>query len=136
MKKVNIGNHEIKFFDTAENMTMKRYQRFNKFLMIDNEVGSDFADFDSRLKKATKFLSKGMQGEAVKELENLRQMVFNSFMEYSPKNMALALLVQSIDGEECKDISGGGLTEILDKLEEIGVTQALANATVQEVKKK
>lgn len=136
MKKIQIGKHEVKFFDTAENMTMKRYQRFNKYLMIDNEVGSDFSSFDQRLNKSIKLLKKGMQAEAIKELGNFRQMVFNSFMEYSPKNLALALLVESIDGEKCKDISGGGLNYVLEKLEEIGLTKALANEIVEEVKKK
>lgn len=133
---VKVGGVEIEFFETAEKMTMKRYQRFNKYLMVDNEVGSNFAEFNAKMSKAIQFLRKGMGQEAVKELDNFRQMVYHSFMEYSPKNMALALLVAKIDGEECNDITAGGLNKVLDKLDELGFTQELANQKALEVKKK
>jgi hypothetical protein len=136
MRTINVNKHKVEIYDTAERMTMKRYQRFNKFLMIDNEVGSDFADFNSRLSKAIAFLKKGMKDEGVAELGNWRQMVFNAFTEYSPKGMALALLVHSIDGEERNDITASGLQETLDRLEAIGFTQETATETVSEVKKK
>lgn len=136
MKTIVINDTKIEFYDTAENMTMKRYQRFNKFVMIDNEVGSDFAAFDTRLTKALRLLKKGMEQEGFKELANWRQMVYNSFMEYSPQNMALALLVHSIDGETFTDITATGLQKVLDRLEEVGFTQRQAIKEVQEVKKK
>ena len=129
--KMNIAS-----FAPSEKMTMKRYQRFNKFLMVDNEVGSDFADFNTRISKVIQFLKKGMRTDAVKELDNFRQMVYNSFMEYSPKGYALALLVHKIDGVEYTDITAGGLKKVLEKLEEAGVTQEEAIKKVREVKKK
>ena len=127
---------KVDFFDTAEKMTMKRYQRFNKYLMVDNEVGNDVAALNTRLSKSIQLLKKRMISQTVKELDNFRQMVYNAFMEYSPKNMALALLVDKIDGEKCEDITASGLQKVLDRLEELGVTQELANSTVLEVKKK
>lgn len=137
MKTIEVkGGHKVEIYDTAERMTMKRYQRFNKFLMIDNEVGSDFADFNSRLAKSIAFLKKGMRDEGVAELENWRQMVYNAFTEYSPKGMALAILVHSINGEIRDDITASGLKDTLDKLEAIGFMQETATETVSEVKKK
>ena len=136
MKTLKVNGHTVEIYDTAETMTMKRYQRFNKYLMIDNEVGSDFTDFNNRMSKAITYLKKGMQNEAVKELDNWRQMVFNAFMEYSPQGMALAILVDKIDGEKYNDITAGGLKKVLDKLDEIGLTQETATNTVSEVKKK
>lgn len=136
MKEINIKGHKVEIYDTAERMTMKRYQRFNKFIMIDNEVGSEFKEFNSKLAKAIKFFKKGMKNEGVAELENWRQMVYNAFTEYSPKGMALALLVHKIDGKEYNDITSGGLQKVIDKLDEIGFTQETATNTVSEVKKK
>lgn len=133
---VEVGGVKVEFYETAEKMTMKRYQRFNKYLMVDNEVGSDFAAFDGRLSKVIGFLKKGMKAQAVKELDNFRQMVYNSFMEYSPQNMALALLVHKIDGEVCDDITASGLNKVLDRLEELGFSQELANQKALDVKKK
>ena len=136
MSEITAKGVEVEFFDTAEKMTMKRYNRFNKYIMVDNEVGSDFAAFNKRLSKAIQFLTKKMTTEAVKELGNFRQMVYNAFMEYSPKGMALALLVHKIDGEEQKDITASGLNKVLDRLEELGITQEFVNSEVLEVKKK
>lgn len=136
MKTIDVNGHKVEIYDTAERMTMKRYQRFNKYLMIDNEVGSDFADFNARLAKAIAFLKKGMQGQGVAELENWRQMVYNAFTEYSPKGMALALLVHKIDDEEYGDITASGLQKVLDRLEDIGFTEEQATNTVADVKKK
>lgn len=127
---------EVVFYETAEKMTMKRYQRFNKYLMIDNEVGSDFGSFDAKLAKAVSYLKKGMTEPAAKELDNFRQMVYNSFMNYSPQNMALALLVRSIGGEPCNDITAKGLEAVLDKLEDLEFSKELALATIADVKKK
>lgn len=136
MREIEVKGHKVKIYDSAERMTMKRYQRFNKFLMIDNEVGSDFTDFNTRLSKAIQFLKKGMRDEGVAELENWRQMVYNAFTEYSPKSMALALLVHSIDDEVYTDISASSLQKVLDRLEEIGFTQEQALQNIDEVKKK
>lgn len=136
MKKVKIGKNEVCFYDTPEMMPMRRYQRFNKFLMIQNEVGSDFEDYNRRSAKGIAFLKQGLVKEAIQELSNQRQMVFNSFQEYSPQGRALAILVYSINGVVFDDYSKDGLDQVLDKLEKIGFTQSQSTKTVDEVKKK
>lgn len=136
MKVITQNGSVVKFFDTPETMPMRRYQRFNKFLMIENEVGSDFADFDKRSQKAISFLKQGLVKEALQELQNRRQLVYNAFTEYSPKDRALAILVHSIDGVEYKDFSKSGLDAILDRLNEIEFSHEQSSTTVDEVKKK
>lgn len=136
MKVITQNGSVVKFFDTPETMPMRRYQRFNKFLMIENEVGSDFADFDKRSQKAISFLKQGLVKEALQELQNRRQLVYNAFTEYSPKDRALAILVYSIDGVEYKDFSKSGLDTILDRLNEIEFSHEQSSTTVDEVKKK
>lgn len=136
MREEKCGGSVIKFFDTPESMPMRRYQRFNKFLMVENEVGNDFADYEKRTQKVMSFLRQGMTKEALQELNNRRQMVFNAFAEYSPRDRALAILVHSIDGVEYRDYSKTGLDEILNRLEEIGFTNQQSTETVDEVKKK
>lgn len=136
MREEKCGGSVIKFFDTPESMPMRRYRRFNKFLMVENEVGNDFADYEKRTQKAISFVKQGMIKEALQELSNRRQMVFNAFAEYSPRDRALAILVHSIDGVEYRDYSKTGLDEILNRLEEIGFTNKQSTEVVDEVKKK
>ena len=128
---------EIEFYDNAESLPIKRFQRFNKFVMIDNEVGSSFEDYDIRTAKALEFLNKSMLPEAIMELENRRQMVFQSYEEYSPKHYALAIMVKSIDGVPTgSDMSEKTLENILEKLNEAGFTQKQVIENVSDLKKK
>jgi len=136
MKTIEHNGHKIEVFNGADNLPMKRYQRFNKFLMLDVEVGSSFEDYDRRTAKAVEFLKKKMIDEAIQEIHNRRQMVYNAFQEYSPKNNALVILIHSIDGEVFTDYSADGLSKVIDKLDEIGFTQNQVTETVTEVKKK
>jgi len=136
MKTIKLGKHVVEIFDSPEDFPMKRYQRFNKFLAKDCEIGSDFSDFNKRSLKTIEYLKKDMKDAAIKELENRRMMVYNAFMEFSPKNNALAILVHSIDGVIKKDISSDGLEKILSELDEIGFTQKISNEITIEVKKK
>jgi hypothetical protein len=136
MDNVVLKGVEIVFYSSPEDLPMKRYQRFNKYLMIDNEVGSDFADFNTRLNKVVQFFKKGMNTAGSKELENWRQMVYNSFKEYSPKGMALACLVKSIGGVECKSITGDALQKVVDRLDELGFSERKTDQVTKTVKKK
>lgn len=136
MKTIEFKNHKIVIYASIETLPIKRYQKFNKFLMIDNEVGSCFEDYDVRTSKAVEFLRKDLKEEAIQELENRRQAVFNSFEEYSPKNNAFAILVHSIDDKIYSNYSDEGIKEVIDKLDEIGYNRKELDKEVSEVKKK
>jgi hypothetical protein len=70
------------------------------------------------------------------ELTNQRQCVFNALQEYSPKGMALAVLVYSINGVVYDSYHEDALNEKLDKLDSIGFTKEMLDKTVDHVKKK
>jgi len=136
MKTIDLKGVQIEFYDSAEDLPIRRYQKFNKFLMIDNEVGSDFIDFNKRTAKAVDFLRNKMLEQAVQELENRRQMVYNSFMEYAPRDRALAILVRSIDGKLVSEFSADALDEVIDKLDSLELSKMKADQIVDESKKK
>ena len=133
--EVEVNGHKIVFYGSSETLPIKRYQRFNKYLMIQNDVGSTFEDYDKRSARAIEFLRKDMKEKALEELINRRQMVFNSFEEYVPRNFALAIMVISIDEEKYTDYTEDGLQKIIDRLDEIGYTQATLEEHLMEVKK-
>jgi hypothetical protein len=134
--KIKVGKHTVEFYDSPENLSIKRYQLFNKYLMIDNEVGSSIADYDKRMSKAVRFLKSDMKKEAIKELENNRQNVFNALSKYSPKNKALTVLVKSIDNREFKNVNSETLKEIEDKLDAIGFSRKVMDEVIAHTKKK
>lgn len=136
MTEVKIKGHKVVFYDSIKQMPIRRYQQSNKYLMIASDIGSDFADFDKRTLKVMEFLKKGMLGEAVKEMENRRQTIWNAYKNYNPQGMSLALLVKSIDGRPRNDISDEGLEKTLDELNRIGFSYDDMIENLSEVKKK
>ena len=134
--KTKVGSHTVEFYDSPETLPIIRYQKFNKYLMIDNEVGSSIADYDKRMQKAIRFLNSDLKSEAVKELENNRQNVYNCLTEYVPKGKALAILVKSINGKRYHDIESETLKKIESELNRIGFTQKMMEDAIIEVKKK
>ena len=82
-------NHEIEIYDSIQNLPVLRFQKFNKYQMIASEIGNDFADYDKRTEKALAFLHKNMVQEAIQELNNRRQTVFNAYNEFTPIGKSL-----------------------------------------------
>lgn len=130
------GKHEIELFDSIHNLPILRFQRFNKYQMIASEIGNTFADYDQRTVKALQFIRKGMTEEAIQELENRRQTVFNAFNEFTPVGKSFAVLVKRIDKIEYDDFSPDNLDRCLEHLERIGLGTINAIEKLREVKKK
>lgn len=136
MKIVEKNNRKIEFYDSSKEIGFKRYHAINKYLMVASAVGSTFQDYDKRESAVIKYLGKKMYEEALQELENRRQCVFNVFSLYNPKHYVLALLVKSIDGHVFGDFSESGLNVVLNELDNIGITEMEFNDIVDEIKKK
>ena len=126
----------IEFYESIDLLPIRKYQKFNKFLMISNEVGEDLSDYDRRTQRAISYLRQNDTKNAIKELTNRRQMVFNALQEYSPQNMALAVMVKSIDGIECTSIDENSLNNVLDRLNELGFSKKQIKEKVISLKKK
>lgn len=130
------GKHEIELLDSIHNLPILRFQRFNKYQMIASEVGNTFADYDQRTQKALQYLQKGMVKEAIQELENRRQTVFNAYNDFTPYGKSFAVLVKRIDGEIYNDFSPDNIDRCLEHLERIGLGNKDAISKLVEVKKK
>lgn len=130
------NNHEIEMFDSIQNLPILRFQKFNKYQMIASEIGNTFADYDQRTTKALQFLQKGMTNEAIQELENRRQTVFNAFNEFTPVGKSFAVLVKRIDKVKYKNFAPDDLDNCLNHLERIGFDFETSIEKLKEVKKK
>lgn len=136
MKSYKLGLHEVKFYNSIDDLPIKRFQKFNKYMMIDNEVGSTFEDFLRRDRMISEFIDKEMYEEAKTAMSNRSQTVFNAYMDYSPREQALAIMVHSIDGKRYTDYSDDTLDEITGRLDEYGFTKKDMDETIEKVKKK
>ena len=130
------GKHEVELFDSIHNLPILRFQRFNKYQMQTCEIGNTFEDYDQKSKKTMQFIQKGMTNEALQEMENCRQTVFNAFNEFTPSGKSFAILVKRIDKVSYDTFAPDDLEKCLEHLEKIGLGNKEAIEKLQEVKKK
>lgn len=130
------GKHEIEIFDSVHNLPVLRFQRFNKYMMQAVDIGNTFEDYERRTQKALQFLQKDMKPEALQELENRRQTVYNAFNDFTPKGKAFAILVKRIDGYNYTGYSPNDLDRVLEHLDRIGLGMDVTIEKLSEVKKK
>ena len=128
--------HTIVFYDSDKELPFRHYQKFNKHMTLNVEVGDSIPDYDRRQARAIQYINNDDTKSARVELTNQRQCLHNILESYSPKGMALAVLVYSIDGVVYDGYHEDVLDEKLNKLDSIGFTKQMLDETVEYVKKK
>lgn len=134
MRTVDIKGKKVELYDAIEDLPIMRFHKYNKMLLVDAGIGSDLADFDKHIEKAIRYAHSKTPQLAAVELENLRQNVYFIQSEISPRYLAFAVLVKSIDGKPCNDLSDDGLQKIVDLFAD--VPNAELTAHLEAVKKK
>lgn len=126
----------LEFFESIDDFPLMRFNAFNKYVMLDSELGSTIQDFDKNIIRINEFIAKDMLDEAKNELLNLRFVVNNVLSENNPKGLAFASTIKRIDGKPVEDYSEEKLKEILKKLSADGLTVKEVYEHNKEVKKK
>lgn len=134
MKDIKIGKHKLKIYDSIEELPVVRYHKFSKLMLIDAQVGSSLADFDAHAERIIRYIRTDKKDLAEKELMILRQAVYFIQTEVSPKHLAYAALIHTIDGKPVEDLSDETLKAISDKLSDVSKTEL--DSKIEESKKK
>lgn len=134
MRKLKIGRHSVVMYDSIDELPMVRFHRYSRMLLVDAGVGSDIRDFDAHIERAVRYIRKGDNENAAKELENLRQNVYLILQEQSVHDLSFACLVSEIDGKATDDLSEHGLSEVVRMLG--GVPHKEIADSLESVKKK
>ena len=119
MKSLLINKKIVRVYDSIDEMPIINFQKYNKYLLIDSGIGSDADDIDAHIIKITKFIKANNSKKALQELQNMRQNMYMVNSEISPKYLAFAALIHSIDGKEVNDLSDDGLKKLLQDLKDI-----------------
>ena len=115
MKTLFVKGHIIKAYDSIDELPIVNFQKYNKYLLIDSGLGSDVEDIDRHIVTLAKLIGTDIK-KAQQELLNMRQAIVMVNSEISPKHLAFAALVYSIDGQKVTDLSDEGLQAIIDRL--------------------
>ena len=121
MKELKIGKHKVVVYEAVEDLPILRYHRFNKYMIVDAGLGTDISVLDEKITRILNFLRTNSQQKARTELLNLRQSIYLLQEELTPKHLAFATLVQSIDGQETSDLSEEGLMKTMSLLNDVPV---------------
>ena len=116
MKLISVNGKKITLYSSIDELPIVNFQKYNKYLLIDSGIGSDANDIDDHIVRVAKFIKLGDSSNALKELQNMRQNLYMINNEISPKHMAFAALIHSIDGKEVTDLSDENLQAILKDL--------------------
>lgn len=119
MKNLTVNKKTVRVYDSIDEMPIINFQKYNKYLLIDSGIGSDVDDIDAHIARIAKFIKSNNAKKALQELQNMRQNMYMVNSEISPKYLAFAALIHSIDDEEVNDLSDDGLKNVLAKLKEI-----------------
>lgn len=134
MKQVQLNGHSVRIFDSIDELPIVRFHKYNRMILVDAGIGSDISDFDAHIERVVRYIRKGDNDSAAKELDNLRQNVYMIMQGQSVNDLSFACLVESIDGDACEDLSPEGLQKIVDTLG--GVTRKGLADAYQSAKKK
>lgn len=119
MKTIEANNKIIKLYDSIDEMPIANFQKYNKCVLIDSGIGSDIDSVDSHIVKIAKLVNSGNNTRAMQELQNMRQNMHMIVQNVSPKYMAFAALVHSIDGVVVTDLSDSNLVEIINSISSV-----------------
>ena len=134
MKKMKLGEHSVTMFDSIEELPIVRFQKYNKMLMLDAGLGSDLTALDAHLARVGEFIKAGETDNAAREIDNLRQTLFNVQNGLTPHFMSLIPLMAEVDGEPLTDLSDENIQRVYDTLKD--VTMKAYEGAASEVKKK
>ena len=119
MKSLLINKKIVRVYDSIDEMPIVNFQKYNKYLLIDSGIGSDADDIDAHIVKIAKYIKSNNNKKALQELQNMRQNIYMVNNEISPKYLAFAALIHSVDGKEVNDLSDDGLKKLLQDLKEV-----------------
>lgn len=119
MKNLLINKKIVRVYDSIDEMPIVNFQKYNKYLLIDSGIGSDADDIDAHIVKIAKFIKANSNKKALQELQNMRQNMYMVNNEISPKYLAFAALIHSVDGKEINDLSDDGLKKLLQDLKDV-----------------
>lgn len=114
MRVIKYKDKIIKLYDSIDELPIVNFQKYNKYLLIDSGIGSDLNAFDEHISKIAMSIKSGDPKKALIELQNLRQNLYMVNSEISPKYLAFAALVHSVNGKPNTDMSDDNLKKLLE----------------------
>lgn len=118
MITVDIKGKKVEMWDSIDELPIRRFHKFNKYMLVDSGIGSDLNDIDTHIYKVMKFIEMDDKDNARLQLENMRQSLYMISQENNIRHLSFITLIKSLDGVDVTDLSDENikrLSEIFNK---------------------
>lgn len=127
---------QIEMYEELDDLPIVRKHRHEFYTMLDMATGSSKESLTHRINRALQYLDMNETSAATTELHNAQLGLSMLHEGASPNGLAFAVMVKSINGVACDDITENGLKLTLHKLNELGLTHKKATQIIEASKKK
>ncbi len=133
---IQTNKNKVILYDHPSELTLGRFKEYNKYVLVDSGIGTDLQGIQSHIAKLLEFSKNSDNTNYSNEVRNYMQGIYNISIGLNIKHYSFAILVKEIDGVKYEDFTSDGLNKVIERLEEIGLTQKLLVESLEEVKKK
>ena len=136
MTTEKINGHTVELYSSIDELPFARFQEWTRAMLIDAGVGADLDAFSRHIAAIRRYNADNDKESVDATAMNLLQSVSFAMERVSPKTLAFAALVKTIDGKPYDDITEDGLKATSDALIRTGGTVARMREIVANLKKK
>lgn len=136
MLEVTLNGHYLEMYDSIDELPFSRFQEFNRALLIDSGLGSDFAAFDRHIEQARRYNAGGKPEQVEQVLLNLRQSISFAMDRISPESQAFVVLIHRMNGKEIENLGPDNIRAVIDRLSRKGLTVEKIRGILERIKKK
>ena len=127
--------NKISLYSEAAEMPINRYVEHNRVLMLEAGIGSDLDATMKRINMAA--LKMDTDTDAAKrELNNLAANIHLITSGVNLKANSWAYWIESINGVPNNDLSTEGISNLLIKIDKLGIPMQIIESAISEIKKK
>jgi hypothetical protein len=127
---------EVKIKETPKELPINRWTDFQKYLIQAAGIGSDMGAVNGHFSKLITLLGAGLVEDAAREVHNLQMNAFLMLNKIDINSIAFNCLVDEFDDKKIEDYSEKGLIDLSQRLGAAGLTRAMVDDVISEVKKK
>lgn len=136
MQELKLKSKTVKLFDDIENLPVKLFNLANEYSMQDFEIGNQMSDVDRHENRIEVLLSAGKIAEAIQVQKNKRMAYWAMLNGINYRSLTFACHIHAIDDKPVTDHSPDNLRRIIDELSDDGLTMAMVNGYLDQLKKK
>ncbi|GAB4042588.1 hypothetical protein [Spirosoma litoris] len=136
MHTLTLPRGVIELHDSPRKLPESRRVEFDYYSLIESGIGSSIQDIDRHFEPLMLILGSDDLQAQTNAVNNIRYLFFGLLhKQISPKSLAFAALVETVNGKRWDDYTEEGLQGLVLKLSQMGLTQEIIDEVLPELRK-